>query len=220
MNLYYIPISPPCWTVQLLSLQLGITLNLKEIDYDAGEHLKEDFLKINPAHAVPTLVDGDDYSLPESRAIMVYLMELKAANICGEHPLYPKDAKMRGLIHSRLDFDLGMLYSRFYTYCSPLWDSESLDRTEKNREKVQEALGILEAFLTKTRYVAADYLTIADISVFVSVTSLDFCSFDRVKYVKVAAWYDTCKKELVGYKDVIEKISPVFKEFLAQSQQN
>ncbi|XP_062534402.1 glutathione S-transferase 2-like [Armigeres subalbatus] len=198
MDLYYTALSPPCWSVILLSRQLNFPLNLKSIDTTAGEHKTEHFLKINPTHTLPALA-VDEYAISESRAIMIYLIESQTD---GNHPLYPKDVKTRGLIHNRLDFDLGTFYKRAIDYCMPLFRIGSLG-PEENAAKLDEALGFLEAFLSKTQYVAANHLTIADISLVATVTTLDICYFDRSKYNKVAAWYDTCKKELIGYEDVI-----------------
>ncbi|XP_062534421.1 glutathione S-transferase D2-like [Armigeres subalbatus] len=201
MDLYYAAHSPPCWSVILLARQLDFNLNLKPIDTTAGEHKTEHFLKINPTHTIPTLAVDDEYALSESRAILVYLIESQTD---GNHPLYPKDAKTRGLIHNRLDFDLGTFYKRAFDYFMPLFRTGSLG-PEENSAKLDEAFGFLEAFLGKTRYVAADHLTIADISLVATVSTLDICYFDRSKFDKVAAWHDACKKELVGYEDVVGK---------------
>ncbi|KXJ72090.1 hypothetical protein RP20_CCG018984 [Aedes albopictus] len=215
MDLYYMPISPPCWSVLLLGRQLDLTFNLKVVDFKAEAHKKEDFLKINPAHTIPTLAVDENFALSESRAIMTYLMEAHIATNGQDHPLYPRDAKTRGLIHNRLDFDLGTLYHRIIAYCSPQWKSGTMG-TEENRAKLEEAFGFLEVFLSKNGFAASDHLTIADIALFVSVSVLDLCSYDRSKYGKVAAWYDVCKKELVGYDDVIAKGFPEWKKIVTQ----
>lgn len=73
------------------------------------EQLKDDFVKINPQHTVPTLVD-DEFVLIESRAIAIYLIE---KNFPTGHSLYPKDAKQRAVINQRMQFDCGTLYQRF-----------------------------------------------------------------------------------------------------------
>lgn len=43
---YHCFASPPCAAVLLAAKSIGVELNIKVIDYDAGEHLKPDFLKV------------------------------------------------------------------------------------------------------------------------------------------------------------------------------
>lgn len=59
VDFYYMPESPPCRAVELAADKLGLKLNKKRLDLSKGEHLTEAFLKINPQHTVPTIVDGD-----------------------------------------------------------------------------------------------------------------------------------------------------------------
>lgn len=77
------------------------------------EQYNEDYLKINPQHTAPLLVDGD-YVLSESRAIAIYLAEKAFPN---GHSLYPTDLKQRGLVNQRLYFDATVLYPRIRAIC-------------------------------------------------------------------------------------------------------
>lgn len=58
MDFYYLPGSAPCRAVQMTAKAVGAELNLKFMNLMAGEHLKPEFIKINPQHSVPTLVDN------------------------------------------------------------------------------------------------------------------------------------------------------------------
>ena len=63
-------------------------------------------MKLNPAHCIPTLVEGD-FSLWESRAILQYLVNKYAPN----SPLYPNDPKKRAVIDRTLNFDVSLTNS-------------------------------------------------------------------------------------------------------------
>lgn len=86
---------------------------MKIVNLFAKEQLNPDFVKINPQHCVPTLVD-DGFVLWESRAIATYLAEAKKPV---GHPLYPADVQQRARINQRLNFDLGTLWTRARAIC-------------------------------------------------------------------------------------------------------
>ncbi len=47
IDLYYMLESPPCRTVLMVAKHLNIELNLKSLDLEKGEHLNEEFVKVN-----------------------------------------------------------------------------------------------------------------------------------------------------------------------------
>lgn len=98
--LYFIAPSPPSRAVLLLLRHLDIEVDVKVVKLDAGEQFEEDFLKLNPAHEVPVLVDGD-FTLPESRAILAYLVNSRGPN----SNLYPTEPKARAVVDHRLSYD-------------------------------------------------------------------------------------------------------------------
>lgn len=75
MKLYNSENSPPCRRVRAVASELGIPLELINIDFKAGDNKKPEYLAQNPNGKVPLLVDGDDL-LWESNAIICYLAEL------------------------------------------------------------------------------------------------------------------------------------------------
>jgi glutathione S-transferase len=92
MKLYNSNFSPNALRVRAVAAELGIDLEIIEVDFRKGEHKAASYLELNPNGKVPVLVDGD-FVLWESRAINGYLASLKP-----EHGLYPDDAKRRALI--------------------------------------------------------------------------------------------------------------------------
>lgn len=99
-TLYFTPGSPPARAVLLLCRELGIDVEVKTLDLLNGEHLKEEFLKLNPAHEVPTWVEGD-FVLTESRAILAYIVNSRKPG----STLYPTEAKARAVVDQRLNYD-------------------------------------------------------------------------------------------------------------------
>lgn len=82
-------------------------LKIKAVGLLAGEQFTEEFLKLNPLHQVPVLVDGD-FILTESRAICVYLINSRRPQ---GSSLYPADPKIRAIVDARLYFDATVLFS-------------------------------------------------------------------------------------------------------------
>ena len=92
MLLYNANLSPNALRVRAVAHELGIALEIVEVDLRKGENRSEAFLALNPNAKVPVLVD-DDFVLWESRAINAYLASLKS-----EHELYPEDPRKRAIV--------------------------------------------------------------------------------------------------------------------------
>lgn len=105
MKFYHCVGSPPSRSVLMTIRNLDLDVEIQYVNLLKGEHLTEEFLKVNPNHQVPVLVDGD-FTLTESRAIQTYLVNAKAP----ESLLYPSDAKLRAVVDQRLYFDATTLF--------------------------------------------------------------------------------------------------------------
>lgn len=78
------------------------------MDLVKKEQLSEEFVKINPLHQIPCLVDGD-LTISDSRAIACYLANLKAGN-----SLYPNDPRKRAIVDQFLYKDCSWIYPTWY----------------------------------------------------------------------------------------------------------
>ncbi|XP_058450658.1 glutathione S-transferase 1 isoform X2 [Malaya genurostris] len=193
MDFYYLPGSAPCRSVQMTAEAVGVKLNLKLLNLMAGEHMKPEFLKLNPQHCIPTLVDNG-FALWESRAIQAYLVEKYGK----DDSLYPKDPQKRAVVNQRLYFDMGTFYQRFGDFWYPqIFAKQPAD--EEKRKKMEEAVGFLNTFLEGQQYAAGDELTIADLSLAASAATYEVAGFDFSKYPNVQIWLDRCKKNAPGY---------------------
>lgn len=177
---------------------MGVKLNRVIVNTHEQEHLKPEFLKINPQHTVPTLVDNG-FSLWESRAIMVYLIEKYGK----DDTLFPKDPKEQALVNQRLYFDMGVLNLAFSEYYYPQFREKKAGDPEKFK-KIEAAFDFLNTFLDGQTYVAGDHLTIADIAIITTVTTYVACEFKIKTYPNVAKWYETVQKQIPGFEENVE----------------
>lgn len=115
VTLYHFPPSAPSRSALLAARAAGVEVDIQEVNLFAKEQLNENFVKINPQHTVPTLVDGD-FVLWDSHAIGSYLVE----TYCKDDRLYPKDPKKKAVVDQRLYFDIGTLYPRIRAICVSL----------------------------------------------------------------------------------------------------
>ena len=107
MKLY--GIGPSRWLRVLWAMkELDAEFEFVPVNIGAGEHMKPEFLQLNPAHKVPVLVDGD-LVLTESAAIVLYLAEKYPAK-----GLLPADIRQRADVYRWIMFAMTELEQ-------PLW---------------------------------------------------------------------------------------------------
>ena len=105
LTFYHAIGSPPSRACLMLIRLMELDVNLNILNLSAGEQNSEEFLKINPLHNVPVLVD-DDFILTESRAILAYLVNSRKPG----SSLYPIESKARALVDMRLYYDATVVF--------------------------------------------------------------------------------------------------------------
>jgi len=209
LDFYYMPASAPCRTVIMVARDLNITLNLKPLDLMTGEHLKPEFVAINPQHTIPTLHDTDSgLALWESRAIATYLINKHSPG----HALYPSDVEKRALIDQRLYFDIGTVYPALAKVLYPqIFHGQPLDVEADKAFK--DKLAFLDGFLNGKSYLAGDNRTVADLAVYSSLGMLTAIDYDLAAYANIVAWQTRLASEL-SYNDEVN-VQPLtaFKAF-------
>lgn len=218
IQLYYTDISPASrsvlmtikvlkLTVQLMWVTVSLTKCLKyllrfdpfrPINTLGRENLSPEFLKINPQHCVPTLVDGD-YVIWDSHSICTYLGSTYGKTLCPN-----ADTAVRSRIDQRLHFHHGTLFTRYYRIIRSVFTEGAVDYKEPTLLRlVEEALEFLEIFLTGSKYLVGDKLTVADILNVTTVSSIfDVLEVDSSKYVNIVAWMKRLSKEIPYYEDI------------------
>uniref|UniRef100_A0A1B6EMQ5 GST N-terminal domain-containing protein n=1 Tax=Cuerna arida TaxID=1464854 RepID=A0A1B6EMQ5_9HEMI len=109
--LYYVPEGPPSLAVMMALKHFQIDYKLVEVDFPKGEHLEEEYEKMNPQKEIPTL-DDNGFFLSESTAILQYL----ADEYKKDDPIYPNEAKKRAVVNHRLAFNVASYYARIADY--------------------------------------------------------------------------------------------------------
>nr|QGZ00474.1 glutathione S-transferase epsilon1 [Glyphodes pyloalis] len=184
IKLYKMDPSPPARAAMLACEIFNVQAEFIDVNLAAGEHLKPEYLKLNPCHTVPVLVDGD-LILHDSQAILMYLADTYGNNSA----LYPKEVKQRALVNQKLFFNSSVLFPRLRNVTYPIFMKGAKGVTEDQLNDIEDAYKLLETFLSKTKYLAGNNITIADIAAFTTVSGLFYINPLKVEsYPKLNAW--------------------------------
>ncbi|KAF9417862.1 hypothetical protein HW555_005159 [Spodoptera exigua] len=189
VKLYTLDMSPPVRACMMACEVLNVPFEKIEVNLQAGEHLTPEFLKKNPLHTVPVMEDGD-ITLHDSHAIMAFLADTYGK----DDSWYPKDVKKRAYVNQKLFFDTGVIFPRLrnITYNVVLKGKTTIE--PELLQAVAEGYEFMEAFLSRTKYIAADHVTIADLGILSVMTSLEqILPVDATKYPKTSAWLENLK---------------------------
>lgn len=202
LQLYYINSSPPARAVLLTIRNLGIDVEIKSVDLRRNEHLTPEFIKLNPRHTIPIIVDGD-FVLSESRAIMAYLVNSRKPG----SDLYPTDAKKRALVDERLYFDgtavfpwncaavVSLKYCRsiqllisWLVVKAPVYLEGATDVPQNVKDKIAENMTLLDELIENKSWFAGDNVTIADLTILADVTQIQVTSRIKLFKLKSRPW--------------------------------
>ncbi|CAH1636155.1 unnamed protein product [Spodoptera littoralis] len=189
LTLYKMDASPPVRAVYMVIEVLKLpNVEYVETDLLADDHLKDDFLKINPQHTIPHLTDGN-FQLSDSHAIITYLMNKYGKN----SDLYPSDPQQRAMIDQKLHFDSGILYPALRENDEPIFFGTATSLKPEGVAKIRSAYDFTEKFLTGSQWLAGNKLTVADISCVATVSTLnELLHIDEATYPNICAWINRC----------------------------
>lgn len=198
IDVHGMPASAPCRIVNMTAECLGVEYDFKLLDLMAGDHMKPEFLAINPMHNIPTMVDGD-FVMNESRAIAAYLVNKYGK----DDQLYPKDADVRARVDQKLYFDMGVFYKAFGDCVYPVMFGGPMPGQDKF-DKLKEVLGWVEGFVADDKFAAGtDTLTIGDIALLATYSTIKAASMgDLENYPNLEAWFEKCCKLVPNYQKV------------------
>ncbi|XP_021273787.1 glutathione S-transferase F9-like [Herrania umbratica] len=136
------------------------------VDLLKGEHKDPEFLKLQPFGTVPVTQDGD-YTLYESRAILRYYAEKYKSQ---GTDLLGKTVEERGLVENWLEVEAQSYNPPIYTLTVQIMFSSKLgfprdeNLIKESEEKLAKVLDIYEERLSKSKYLAGDFFSLADLS--------------------------------------------------------
>jgi len=192
--------------------ELNIDLNVIEIDPGAGDQFKPEFLKLNPSHKIPTLVD-EGFVLWESRAVMQYLCNKYSP----DSTLYPRDPKKRAIVDRWLNFDISLMESvksgvMQKAFCG-------VDPPEDKMTALKTSLKLTDQLIGDKKYVTGDHLTIADLALLVTNVPLLMTQYDLSDLPHLKRWLTSLTTDLPYFAEFNVFDEKVMGEWVAKSQQ-
>jgi glutathione S-transferase len=184
------PISGNCLKVKWTAERLGIPFAWTDVDVVKAETRTPQFLALNPAGQVPTLVRDDGRALAQSNAIILHLAERSA--------LIPADAYDRAKM---LEWMFWEQYSHEPYVAVARFQMKYLGKPRSEIEpriveRGEAALGLMDRALAKQLYFAGEALSLADIALVAYTRMAEDGGFRLSDFPAVEAWVARIEAEL------------------------
>ena len=154
----------------------------------------------------------DGFSVYESRAVLAYLVNKYAPN----HALYPSDPKKRALVDMALNFDGTTLYPAMGMVVYPVIRLGA--KVDPKLTKIlDDNLVLLNEDLGRTPYIAGNELTIADLSLLATWTSIEATGFWKLDHLtNVHAWVKRIKDsgKIKNYEELVVSTAKQYGDFV------
>ncbi|XP_069360309.1 glutathione S-transferase 1-like isoform X2 [Maniola hyperantus] len=192
LTLYKTDASPPARAVMMVADILGVKYDSYDINPVMREQDTPEMTQKNPMRTVPYM-EEDGFCLADSHAIMLYLFDKYGT---AEHSrLYPTDKRKRATINQRLFFDCGVLFQRLRSVMALTYTGRLTELSKSMIRNIDDAYRMLEAYLSDTLYLADEVVTLADISVITTMSTLHgLLPIDEKKFPKLNQWYNNMSK--------------------------
>lgn len=175
-----------CYKIKLLMNYLEIEHEWLHVDIIKGETHSDEFKKLNPNKRIPVLVLSDGRTLTESNAILNFL--------AAESEFLPDDKFLRAQV---LQWQFFEQYSHEPYIATARYINKYLGLPIERRSEYQEkqtgghkALSVMEQRLANADFLAADRLTIADISLYAYTHVAHEGGFDLSSYAAIGKWLE------------------------------
>lgn len=143
----------------------GLDYKIEKMSFATQDHLKPEYLKINPNGEIPALID-EDITLYESTAIIEYLNDEYP-----EPPLLPEDSAGRARARMVEDYcDLHLFPALVRCYIKKALKKEELSDVDK--QAVAVGFKRLEEYLGNQPFIAGKF-SLADCAVMAAIATLE-----------------------------------------------
>ncbi|KAJ7564247.1 hypothetical protein O6H91_02G009300 [Diphasiastrum complanatum] len=161
-----IPMSSCTQRVLVVLIEKGAEYVVQPLDVMKGAHKKPEHLAIQPFGQMPVIEDGK-FTLFESRAIVRYVAE----KYKGQGPsLYGKTLHEKAIVEQWLaveieEFNAPITDAVVQLVLGPKFRGLPTDEAivSSSLEKLEKVLDVYEAHLAKSKFLAGDFLSIADL---------------------------------------------------------
>ena len=169
--------------------ELGLAFERIDMGREFGGNREAPYLALNPNGLVPTLVEEDGYTLWESNAILRYLARTR-----GPVGFYPADARAAAIGEQWMDWQTHSLNAAF----TPMFHGlvrqapheRDHDAIERSRASTQRHLAMLDRHLQRSRWVAGETFSVADIPLGIyAYRWYTFEGIEREALPSLEGWY-------------------------------
>jgi glutathione S-transferase len=195
ITIYGDPISGNCLKVKWTAERVGIPFTWIDVNVVKRETRSDEFLAMNPAGQVPTIVLEDGRPLAQSGAIILYLAEGSA--------LIPADPYLRAKMHEWMFWEQ---YNHEPTLAVVRFQMKYLGRPRGEVDpaliaRAEAALTLMDQALSGAALAGRDFLvgetlTLADIALVAYTRFAADGGFDLADYPAVEAWVRRVEQEL------------------------
>lgn len=182
IKLYRTPKSGHCHRAELMLALLGVPYETIDLDMANGAHKAPDFLKVSPFGLVPA-IDDDGFTLADSNAILVYLVQKYAKNT----DWMPTDPKEAAEVQRWLTVAADNIYSGPCAARLVKVFGAGLDH-EAAVNKSHDLFKILDAHLDGRDWLATDTITVADVAGYSYVAHAPEGAVSLDPYANIQAW--------------------------------
>lgn len=189
MKLYDNPTNINSRKIRATAKEVGVELTLVPVNFEAGEHKSEAFLKMNPNGKVPTLTDGD-FNLWESNAIMCYIAASR-----GPTHLLPTAAREKAQVEQWLFWQTAHLASAFGKIMFERIYKERFNLGKPDPAAIATGFAEVERFTTvlntalKNReFIVTRQYTVADFAIAATLGMRDMAEVNLAPYAEVTSW--------------------------------